>query len=149
MNSMSTKNLKVEVPDTDPLTAGDVATALKVSVSDVYRMISEGRFGAMNIARDHAERAAFRIPLKNFVQYINGIHSAELFFRFPAADPLKPARIAKALNCTAEHIYHLIADGEFPNAINNARKKASRPDWQIPLCDLVAYVNRRREGVFE
>ena len=146
---MSTKTQKIEVPDKDPLKAVDVATALKISVEDVYRLISEGKFGAVNIARDHVERAAFRIPLKNFIQYINGISSVELFSRFPSADPLKPGRIAKAMNCTAEHIYHLIADGEFPNAINNARKKASRPDWQIPLCDLVAYVKRRREGAAE
>ncbi len=146
---MSTKTQKIAVPDKDPLKAVDVATALKISVEDVYRLISEGKFGAVNIARDHVERAAFRIPLKNFVQYINGSSSGELFFRFPSADPLKPGRIAKAMNCTAEHVYHLIADGEFPNVINNARKTASRPDWQIPLCDLVAYVNRRREGAAE
>jgi hypothetical protein len=146
---MNTKRQKVAIPDKDPLEAVDVAVVLNRPVSKVYEMILEGKFGAINIARDNAKRAEYRIPLKNFIAFINAQYAEELYFHFPSADPITPVRIAKALNCTTEHIYHLILDGEFPNAINNARKNASRPVWLVPLCDLVSYVNRRREGVAE
>jgi|GEM_PF-2510529 len=140
---------KIRVPDKDPITPVEAAKALCLSVADVYRLIYEGKFGAFNIASDSAKIAMFRIPLKNFVQYINGIYSDELLFRFPAANPLSPGRIAKALQCSDQHIYNQIRDGEFPNAINLARKDSIRSEWKIPLCDLVAYVNRRREGAFQ
>ena len=146
---MNKKTQEIEVPAKDPLKPVEVAAALKIQVSEVYRLIYEGKFGAINIARDHVESAAFRIPLKNFVRYVNGEHSDELLFHFPAADLVTPFRIAKALSCSDQHVYNLIADGEFPNAINNARKGSCRTAWCIPLRDLVDYVNRRREGAFE
>jgi len=136
------------VPCHDPITPVEAAKCLNVPVADVYSAIYSGKLAATNLASDGATSAAYRIPLKNFVAYLNAKYADELYFHFPAADLVTPFRIAKALSCSDQHVYNLIADGEFPSAINNARKGSRRAAWRIPLRDLVAFVNRRREGAW-
>lgn len=139
----------IRIPDKDPISPVEVAAALGCPVQNVYTLIYEGKFGAFNIGSSRSEITEFRIPLKNFVQYINGVCSPDLMFRFPSDNPLTPVRISKALQCSDQHVHNLILDGEFPNATNIARDGSYRPQWRIPLRDLVDFVNRRREGAFE
>lgn len=136
------------IPCHDPITPVEAAKALNVPVSDVYSAIYSGRIAATNIASDGATSAAYRIPLKNFVAFLNAKYADELYFRFPADDPLTAGRVARALHCSDQHIYNQIKDREFPNAFNLASRDSIRADWRIPLRDLVAFVNRRREGAW-
>ncbi len=136
------------VPCHDPITPVEAAKCLNVPVEAVYSAIYSGKLAATNIASDHATSAAYRIPLKNFVAYLNATYFAELYFHFPSDDPLTVPRIARSLHCSDQHIYNQIKDGEFPNAINLASRDSIKSDWRIPLRDLVAFVNRRREGAW-
>lgn len=146
---MKTNTQKIQVPEKDPLTAADIASALNITTEAVGHLILEGKFGAVDIARDSVRRSAYRIPLKSFIQYINGNRCADLFFKFPAANMLPVSCLAKAMSCAPEHVYHLLKDKEFPNAVNLATKGAARAAWRVPLCDFVAFINRRREGCYE
>lgn len=136
------------IPCHDPITPVEAAKALGCPVADVYSAIYSGKIFAVSIASDGSSTPAYRIPLKNFVAYLNAQYAGELYFHFPADDPLTAPRVARALHCSDQHIRNQIADGEFPNAINLASRDSAYADWRIPLRDLVAYVNRRREGAW-
>jgi predicted DNA-binding transcriptional regulator AlpA len=136
------------IPCHDPIKPLEAAKALGCDVELVYQAIYSGKLAAIKITSDCAAVAAYRIPLKNFISYLNAQYADQLYFRFPTDDLLTAVRVARALHCSDQHIYNHIRDGEFPNAINLASKDSIRSDWRIPLCDLVAYVNRRREGNF-
>lgn len=136
------------IPCHDPITPVEAAKALACPVSDVYSAIYSGKLAAITIKSDSSNTPSYRIPLKNFIAYLNAQYADCLYFKFPADDPLTAVRVARALHCSDQHVYNHIKDGEFPNAINLASKSATRADWRIPLMDLVAYVNRRREGAW-
>lgn len=136
------------IPCHDPITPVEAAKALKVPVADIYSAIYTGKLAATDISTDGATVKAYRIPLKNFISYLNAQYGSKLYFRFPADDPLTTVRIARALHCSDQHILNQIAAGEFPNALNIASAGSPRSDWRIPLRDLVAFVNRRREGAW-
>jgi hypothetical protein len=136
------------IPCHDPITPVEAAKALGVPVQDVYAAIYSGRIAATNIASDHVDKPAYRIPLKNFITFLNAQYADQLYFRFPADDPLTPQRVARALHCSDQHVYNQIRAGEFPNAFNLASADASRADYRIPLRDLVAFINRRTEGAW-
>jgi len=136
------------IPCHDPITPVEAAKALRCPIGDVYSAIYSGKLAATNIASEHATSAAYRIPLKNFVAYLNATYAEALYFHFPSDDPLTAGRVARSLHCSDQHIYNQIKDGEFPNAINLASRDSIRADWRIPLRDFIAYVNRRREGAW-
>jgi len=148
MNATAQLEFDFRIPCHDPITPVEAAKCLNVPVADIYSAIRTGRIAATNIASDHTTTPAYRIPLKNFISYLNAQYSDQLYFRFPADDLLTPQRVARALHCSDQHVYNHLRDGEFPNAINLASKDSIRSDWKIPLCDFVAYVNRRREGAW-
>ena len=140
------------IPAKDLLTVNEVWQSLYTSRrwtrSDVLTEIYEGRLAAIDVSRDGADREDYIIPLKNFVAFLNEQYTDKIYFRFPTSNLLKPLRVAELLNKSDEHIYHFIADGEFPNVINLKRTGSRKADWEIPLRDFVAFVNRRREGCF-
>ncbi|MCF7848281.1 MAG: helix-turn-helix domain-containing protein [Kiritimatiellales bacterium] len=145
--------LDFTIPDEDPLTMDQVVKALRssrhCSRSDVFNWIYEGRLQAIDVSRDGCEREDYIIPLKAFIHFINSEYPPEeLYFRFPEANMLNPPRIARAMGKSKAHVYRLIQDGEFPNAANLARASSKYPNWEIPLADLVRFINRRGEGFF-
>ena len=135
------------IPAKDPLSVSEVATALKVKNHEVYAWIQEGKIGAITVHRINSDREEFRIPLTNFIHYLNERYGHNLYFYFPEADQLSVGRIAGALGCVEQHIHNLIGDGEFPHAINLGRA-GKRTHWQIPIVDLVNFVNRNRVGAY-
>jgi hypothetical protein len=136
------------IPCHDPITPAEAARALSVPVKEIYDAIYEGRLAATSIASDGSNMAAFRIPRQNLINYVVKKYSDELFFKFPAADPLTVPRVARALYCSEQHIINQVRNGEFPNALNVASDGSAHDEFRIPLCDLVAFVNRRREGAW-
>lgn len=135
------------IPEKDPLTVPDCAAALKVPNSAIYEAIQEGRIGAITIHRMESDREEYRIPLSNFIEYLNSRFGDALYFTFPESDRLTLTRTAQALGCSHEHVRRLVSDGEFPRAFNQARP-GRKKHWIIPIVDLVDYVNRNRYGAY-
>ena len=55
-------------------------------------------------------------------------------------------QVAYTLCCTTEHIYHHIQQGEFPDAIDIGSTSARTATYRIPRCDVLDYLNLRKEG---
>ena len=145
MHSTIQLEFDFRVPVSDPLCVADAAKCLGVSSGAVRDLILSGKIQAVNIGGDFSLRAEWRIPLKNFVAFLNREFAEELYFRFPADDPLDVPRIARCLKCSDQHIYNQIHEGEFPNAMNLASRDSASAMWRIPLRDFVGYINRRKE----
>ena len=139
------------IPAKNPLTVSEVAEALwtsdRMTNSKVYELILEGKFGSIDISRVDAEREEYRIPLENFIHYLNGKYSDALYWQFPASDVLSVKQVKDNLGVSHETVYRYIDDGEFPHATNFGRT-GKQPLWKIPIADLVAFVNRRRVGAY-
>jgi predicted DNA-binding transcriptional regulator AlpA len=56
-------------------------------------------------------------------------------------------QVAYTLNCKAEHIYHHIDEGAFPNAADISTDGAARACWRIPREDVLAFIKSRKTGV--
>jgi hypothetical protein len=137
--------LDFSIPAVKSLTVRDIAKALSVSTGKIYAAIDCGRLTAVAINHDDADRAEWRVPLHNYVAWLNNEYSTALLWRYPATEWLTSSRLAAFLNCSVQHIHNLVEAGEFPNSENiglPGRQKRLR----IPLQDLVAFVNRRKSG---
>jgi len=52
--------------------------------------------------------------------------------------------VAYTLGCTREHIYHLIDEGAFENALPIETDSAGRQCWRIPRQSVIEFINSRK-----
>lgn len=134
------------VPVDDPVTVPVAARSLGISKEAVRELILCGKLQALDIKDEFSYRSEYRIPLKNFIAFLNNEFPETLYFKFPDhVDVLEVPDIARRLKCSDQHIYNQIRSGKFPNAMNIGSDDART--WRIPLRDFVGYVNSCREGV--
>jgi hypothetical protein len=133
------------IPAVKSLTVRDISRALNVSPGKIFAAIESGRLAAVAINRDDADRMEWRVPLHNYIAWLNCEYTDELLYRFPAHEWLTVNRIARFLNCCDQHIHNLIDSREFPNA-ENLGLPGKQKRWRVPLRDLVDFINRRKAG---
>ena len=148
MKSHNPNQLEIDftVPAVESLTVAQISELVGISTDKIYRAIGNWELVAINIASNTAEREEWRVPLQNYIDWLNNIYTEDLQYRFPTKDWLTIKRTARFLSCSIQHVHDLISDKEFPCAVNIARPGKQR-SWRIPLADLQAFVNNRTPGV--
>jgi len=62
------------------------------------------------------------------------------------AEAQRVDQVAYTLQCAVGHVYHLIQQGELPNACDISCDTAKRAYYRIPRTDVIDFLECRKEG---
>lgn len=133
------------IPAKKLLSVADISKAVGLSSSKILQAINNWELVAINISSKSSEREEWRVPLQNYVDWLNNTYTEDLQFKFPSKEWLTIRRTAIFLSCSQQHVHDLMHDKEFPCAVNIARP-GKQKSWRIPKDDLVDFVTRRNPG---
>ncbi len=133
------------IPARASLTVAEVAELMKISSAKIRRAIQTWELTAIDIASPDATREEWRIPLQNYINWLNNQQCQDLLYKFPTRDWLTLPRTARFLNCSIQHVHDLVRINEFPCAVNIAAKEKKKC-WRLARKDLIDFTRRRTPG---